>query len=228
MKQYKHYSFDFWLTLFKSDGAFKKKRAEFFFLNYNPLEMPLKVIEGILTGIDHRCNAINESTELNVDAVEMYALALYELGVDMKSVTRMELENIYIATERLFLENPPAFYDQNTEEVLAMLKIRGASISILSNTAFIQGRTLSKLIQKLRLNRYIDFEIYSDQHNASKPSEKLFNKMIEEIAELRSDMRHADIIHIGDNPIADGEGAKKAGIDFFIINSNTNTIKDIL
>jgi putative hydrolase of the HAD superfamily len=45
MKTYKHYSFDLWLTLIKSNPIFKKERALFFHQHLNAAKKSIEEVE---------------------------------------------------------------------------------------------------------------------------------------------------------------------------------------
>lgn len=231
MKTYKHYSFDVWLTLIKSDVTFKRKRAEYFHQHFNRSNFLLPAVEGIIKDVDNMCNDVNQLSELNIDTYEMYGMILYRLGYDMKTLQRRDLDSIYHICETLFLQHPPVLYDNSTLFTLKELRKRGATISILSNTAFIRGTTLKKLLETFGINKYlVDFQIYSDEAGLSKPSQHLFREMINMVHAMRkhTPVTDAEIVHVGDSIKADIEGANRAGIDAIQINSNDKTIKDLL
>jgi len=51
MPYYRHYSFDLWLTLIKSNPGFKAERAHYFFENYNPLKKAWKKWQQSFAGL---------------------------------------------------------------------------------------------------------------------------------------------------------------------------------
>ncbi|RYD21052.1 MAG: HAD family hydrolase, partial [Spirochaetia bacterium] len=72
MKKYKHYSFDLWMTLIRSNPAFKLERTRFFYQHFNCKEKTLEEVGLVFRQIDVMCNAINEKTGGNIHAEEMY------------------------------------------------------------------------------------------------------------------------------------------------------------
>jgi len=94
---------------------------------------------------------------------------------------------------------------------------------LLSNTGFIKGITLRKVLKSLAIDQYFDFQLYSDEVGLSKPNQELFQLMIKE-ALLLNHVPLKQIIHIGDNPKADIWGADMAGISSLLINSNNTSI----
>lgn len=229
MKRYKHYSFDLWLTLIKSNPEFKLKRAEYFHQHFNRDNKSVSEIQAIIKDIDDMCNSVNEKVGYNIDAFEMYAMILHRLNYDFKHFQFRDLHSIYHSIEQIFFQYAPHSFDINTREVLGHLKRSGATVSILSNTGFIKGITLKKLLQE-KFHGLIDFQIYSDEVGMSKPSAHLFRNMINLVHAMRAHhpVLDSDIIHVGDNPIADIQGATLAGIDSLLINSNGITIKNLI
>ena len=76
MAFYKHYSFDLWLTLIKSNPAYKQERTRYFYQRFNTKHKNLAEIAVIFRQVDLMVNAINERTGKNVDADEMYLMII--------------------------------------------------------------------------------------------------------------------------------------------------------
>lgn len=68
MSSYRHYSFDLWLTLIRSNPAFKQKRTEYFHQNFNYSHKSIDEVALAFRQIDIMCNTINEKTGKNIDA----------------------------------------------------------------------------------------------------------------------------------------------------------------
>lgn len=236
MKIYKHYSFDLWMTLIRSNPSFKTERARFFFDRFNERGISMEAVERLFRQVDLLCNAINEKTGNNIDAEEMYLMVIgamnegsvvNEVGASLKIVN---IDRLYSDMEDLFLAYPPLPYDDRTLPALEALRKHAgpsATFSLLSNTAFIKGRTLRKALPGLGLDGVFDFELYSDEAGMSKPNKALFQLMLNTITVNRGDTEPKDIIHIGDNPVADYEGARAAGIEGWLVNSNNRPISSL-
>ena len=227
----KHYSFDLWLTIIKSNPIFKKERAIFFHKNFNFNNQSLEFIEKVFRNVDLMCNAINEKTGGNIDSEEMYLMVLYQINNSYNCFQNIDLTDLYLKIELLVFEYSPILFDKNTFSVLEKLKQNNdVSLNILSNTAFIKGSTLKIILDNLNVSQYFDFQIYSDEVGFSKPNPKLFSLLTDEIKQCRKDLilTKNQIMHIGDNEIADIQGAKTAGLETFLINSNNKNILNIL
>lgn len=231
MKTYKHYSFDLWLTLIKSNPTFKKERALFFHKHLNAAKKPLVEVELLFRKVDLMSNAINQKSGRNLDVEEMYLMIIYELNGSNSIFENLDMEWLLHEMEQLFFQYIPTIYHPETLSTLKSLKeIPNISMNILSNTGFIKGATLRIALEKIGIAHFFNFQLYSDEVNLSKPNVEFFSLMIEKIYEERKcdNLVLDDIIHIGDNIIADIHGANYLGINSFQINSNLNTIADLL
>jgi putative hydrolase of the HAD superfamily len=228
MAVYKHYSFDLWLTLIKSDPLFKKQRSHFFHQNFNTLNKPLAKVEHIFREVDLMCNAINETLGKNIDAEEMYLMVISQMNDHKICLQDIDVTTLYRQMEALLFEYLPHIYSERTVEVLAHIKDNPEhSTNILSNTGFIKGATLRKVLKELNMAPYFDFQLYSDEAGLSKPNKAFFKLMLDEVAALKQiDLKQ--IIHIGDNPKADIWGADMAGISSMLVNSNNITITQLI
>lgn len=231
MKQYTHYSFDLWLTLIKSNPTFKKERALLFFKEFNVNKKTIEEVEMVFRNIDVICNAINEKTGKNIDAEEMYLMVIGTLSNYEIDFSSINLINLYHQIEKILFNYLPTVYSIDTINTLKKIKQNpDITCNILSNTAFIKGSTLKIILEHIGLSSYFDFQIYSDEVGVSKPNKLIFELMISRAINLKNESNFSlkKIIHVGDNIIADIEGAKKVEIDTLHINTNKNTILNLL
>lgn len=210
---YKHISFDLWLTLIKSNPNYKSKRNQLF-KDFFEIEKDIEIVTQKVRHYDVICNSINEKTGKNIDTNEIYLLILSSLDYDIYRVNRRMLEEFYEESEKIFFDNEPVFINDDTYQVFNYLKNEGVSMNILSNTGFIKGRTLRLFLDKNNLGGFFDFQIYSDECNYSKPNVQIFNLVYDKI-ELKNITLKSQVLHIGDNLTADCEGAKAFGFSTF-------------
>ncbi len=230
MNSLKHFSFDLWYTLIKSNPNFKKERALYFQKNLNTKNKSLTEVEDCFRKIDLMCNSINEKTGGNIDAEEMYLMVLYELNNDKELFQFVDLMELYKRLEQLFFNYSPKIFSSHTLDTLEKLKQRpDTTLSILSNTGFIKGQTLRGLLDNLSISQYFDFQIYSDEQKISKPNLEIFRLLEHNIQLLRKNtvLSYNEIIHIGDNINADINGANLFGIKSLLINTNGKDILEI-
>lgn len=226
MHQYKHYSFDMWGTLIKPNDDFTLYRAGHIWSNYNGKDENKKThlqVVAIIREVGKYADEWNLFTGRSMSPLEMYTMVLYRVRGTLNGLTRLTLELLYKEIEQIFLQYHPTVYSDDTIPALEELRRRGKYMSILSNTAYIRGATLNKVLRMLNIATYFNFAVYSDTHDLSKPNYELFR-----VVGDKSPFHTEDIIHVGDSEIMDGAGAHEAGFGHFIINSNSYTIKDLL
>ena len=219
-----------WLTLIRSNPSFKTERTRFFFKYFNRANKPVEEVAAIFRQIDLMVNRINEKTGKNIDSEEMYLMVISMMNDGNDTLQDIDVFALYDEMEQMVFKYQPEVYSPDTVRVLRHLKqTEGATLSILSNTGFIKGRTLRKILERMELGVYFDFQLYSDETGLSKPEEKLFRLMLDRVADTRkASVDPKRVIHIGDNPVADILGAGAVGIDSLLVNSNQLSILSLL
>lgn len=213
--EYQHLSFDLWLTLIKSNPEFKNKR-NLLFKDFFEVDYSIDKVTEVVRYYDVLCNNINEKTGLNIDTFEIYYFILNALNVNIDEIGIERLSEFYKEAEMLFMKFKPDLIYPKIQFLFKEIVEQEKTISILSNTAFIKGVTLRKLLLHYELENYFSFQIYSDETGFSKPSKEIFELVHNEIKSLKS-IEKKEVLHIGDNKIADYEGAIKFGFDALLI-----------
>lgn len=212
---YSHLSFDLWLTLIKSHPEFKINR-NLMFRDFFEIDATIEKVSEVIRYYDVLCNNINEKTGLNINTYEIYYLILNALEVDINKYGTDKLSQFYDETERLFMEYKPVLMFSNIKTLFHEITQENKSINILSNTAFIKGRTLRKLLAYYELTDYFKFQIYSDEVGFSKPNNEIFQLVFDKVNAFKKTEKK-EILHIGDNSIADYNGALKYGFDAHLL-----------
>ena len=226
---YRHYSFDLWLTLIKSNPLFKAERAVYFHEHFNRKNKSLEEVNAIFRQVDLMCNQINEATGGNIDSEEMYLMVISQINNDEINLRDINIHELYERMEVLLMDHMPVMYCDDTLQVLATLKQpEGTTIGLLSNTGFIKGPTMRKVLNQLTIDQHLDFQFYSDEEGLSKPNIIFYERMLAKVRAHHPAIENHAILHIGDNDWADVAGAQKAGIHSLLINSNEKTIKHLL
>ena len=230
MAFYKHYSFDLWLTLIKSNPRFKQERTNYFYEKFNTKNKSIEEVALIFRQVDLMVNAINEKTGKNVDADEMYLMVISIINDYNFQFQELDLTQLYEEMENLLFEHMPLLYCDQCIPVLSQIKENGlSSTNILSNTGFIKGETLKQVLRHLQIDQFIDFQLYSDEVRLSKPNPEFFELMLNTIDKKKHpEINLNNIIHVGDNPHADVGGAQAIGINSMLINSNNKSILTLL
>ncbi len=227
---YLHYSFDLWLTLIKSNPAFKPARSRYFHQHFNRQGKSLEEVIAAFRRIDLLGNSINECVGKNLEAEEMYLMVIHELNGESLPLREVDLPALNSAMEALVLEHHPILYSADVCDVLAQLQQRpGVTMNLLSNTGFIKGETLRKVLAKLLLDRFFCFQLYSDEVRLSKPAPAFFDMVVEGAEKYRGEvLQRQQILHIGDNAFTDLAGAQKAGMAALLIHSNHVPLSAVL
>ena len=231
MTYYQHYSFDLWLTLIKSNPEFKIQRTKIFHRDYNPGGKTIDEVAKAFRQVDLMCNAINETTGKNIDSDEMYLMVISIINDNRLNFNDIDAGMLYTSMDELLFNYLPLPYADVTIDALDTLKQKsGSTFSLLSNTGFIKGVTLKKVLLELKIDKYFDFQLYSDEAGMSKPNPLFFELMLQNIERINHPKKIAlnNIIHIGDNPITDIKGANVAGIQSLLINSNHISITSLI
>lgn len=209
INNYEHFSFDLWLTIIKSNPDFKLKR-DTLLKDYFSIDKSLEEVRKVIRYYDVLYNKVSEKTGNHVTRHEIFFVILNALGKNIDDINSDELKAFLNEMDNLFLENQPVLLWENIEKELSEIKNEGKTANILSNTAFIHGDSLRKVLDHLGLSKYFSFMIFSDEVGFSKPNPKVFDLVFEEANQLKK-LSKKEILHIGDNKKADYEGALQYG-----------------
>lgn len=214
-QKYHHLSFDLWLTLIRSNPEFKRKR-NLLFKNFFEINAPIEKVNEVVRYYDVLCNNINEKTGLNLNTYEIYCLILSALEVDLQLNGVDKLAEFYNETEVLFFNNKPELIFPDIKLQFEEIVAEGKSINILSNTGFIKGKSLRKLMTHYELADLFSFQIYSDEAGFSKPNKEIFQLVFDQVNQSKKVLKN-EILHIGDNGIADYNGAINFGFEAHLL-----------
>jgi putative hydrolase of the HAD superfamily len=217
--KYKHISFDLWLTLIKSNPEYKINR-NILFREFFSIDKPIEEVALIIRKFDVLTNSINEKITHNFDTFEIYCLILDGLGADINNFTLQQLQDFYLLTENLLMQYKPLLLNANIPVLLKQLHQQGKTMNILSNTAFIKGTSLRKIISYYELDKYFSFQAYSDETGFSKPGMEMYRYAYEMMTALGISAKH-DVLHVGDNLVSDYNGAISFGFNAHLITHNS-------
>ncbi len=178
-------------------------------------------IDKFVRSIDKTFDRYNMISGKKLSANAMYCRLLQRI-VSGKKITEREAIEVRKKADCLFEEYCPQFVNENIPDILSQLKEEGYSINLSSNTGFIEGIVLRNTLAHLNIIQYFDFLIFSDEIDASKPSSRFFEKVNEQV-----NVKPDEVLHIGDNPKADYQGAINFGFKALLITNHDYTIHDI-
>jgi putative hydrolase of the HAD superfamily len=217
----KHISFDLWMTLIRSNPDFRKKRAEIIAKKFNPGNKNVEEIIQLIIDTDKNCDRYNESRNTKIPAVKMYSAILKKMGIPSVAIQHNADLLMNISNE-LFLEYSPLLLNSHIPDTLKTLKDSGLNLSIGSNTGFIEGNILKSLLDKLNILHYFSFLIFSDEMKMSKPSARFYLRIWE-----NTTFHKSEILHVGDNPINDYQGAVDFGFNALLLTDTNYSFDDI-
>ncbi len=218
----KNISFDLWMTLIRSHPEFKLKRAELIADTFKIKNISPKEIDSFIRSVDNVFDRYNMISGKKLSANKMYQKLLEKLVPKETSVTLDIAISLRKEADDLFGQYQPVFLNENIPQILSQLKEEGYVLNLSSNTGFIEGETLRTTLANMGILQYFDFLIFSDEINASKPSSHFFQHVYDHI-----DVPKNAVLHIGDNPKADYQGAKNFGFNALLITDPNYTINDI-
>ena len=205
----RHISLDVWSTLIEPNPKFKNARTELFRHFFN---LPV-TIEHAGTALSETAALVNQLNSISgkcMDRSETILLALQSLGYAIPNTNEERLHLFFNEMDQLFQEFPPFLASQELPEMMGKLTDQ-FTFSILSNTLYIQGSSLRHYFAEKQMSSLFRFELYSDEINSSKPSETAYKAVID-ASNTICGVEPSAIMHLGDNPVNDVEGAIRAGL----------------
>jgi putative hydrolase of the HAD superfamily len=104
------------------------------------------------------------------------------------------------------LHLPPEL-SPRAEEAVRELASRGVALGIISNTGRTPGVILRRVLERHDLLRHFTAISYSDEVGYRKPDAEIFRRTLAELG-----VGAGEAAHVGDNPVADVQGAQGAGM----------------
>ncbi len=201
-KKIKHVSFDFWNTLYESNNTFKLKRGEYLSKISSKTAEEIQVV---LKNVSFEHNSNFDSVNKCLNAENLNELMLDNIGI--KNGKEIAISTIY----KLFNSYPPIVF-KGLSELFEYLKAKNISISILSNTAYIPGCEIRKILDRDGLFNSLSFLLFSDELGFGKPNNIVFEKLISETRSIHGNIPISEILHVGDDMCFDVNPAIKIGI----------------
>ena len=92
-------------------------------------------------------------------------------------------------------------------EAVRELASRGIALGIISNTGRTPGVILRRVLERHDLLRHFTAVSYSDEVGYRKPDAEIFRRTLAELG-----VEAGEAAHVGDNPVADVQGAQGVGM----------------
>jgi putative hydrolase of the HAD superfamily len=218
----KHVSFDLWLTLIRSHPLLKRKRAEIMAEMCCLRNRDILQIEHLIKEQDKIFDRYNEMHATKIPAKEMYWRLLRKVNIKNQEPTKDDAEILMSRSNELLMNFMPVLLNENIPYMLSKLHSEGVTLNISSNTGFIEGKILRKVLKKLDIIQYFSFSVFSDEIGTSKPSGIFFQQVYNQLQ-----LPKTAILHIGDNLKTDYKGAMDFGFKALLIKNTNYTLNDI-
>jgi putative hydrolase of the HAD superfamily len=101
----------------------------------------------------------------------------------------------------------PPTVDAGARPALAQLRSRGLALALVSNTMRTPGRALRKVLERHGVLEYFAHTTFSDEVGIRKPDPAIFALTLRALQ-----VEAAAAVHVGDDPILDVLGARRAGL----------------
>ena len=201
----RHFSIDFWSTLYRPDPRFSELRVEWIVQSFTQLDLDRVALRNCIKEVGRLNDELTDSQGISRGQTELYEQVFSRMGI---SVSVEQLHSICIELDRLFLENRPVLIDAGYADLLERLSSSGCTLSISSNTAFVTGRSLAQCLQLDGLAGNFTFMVFSDQIGCSKPARAFFERVHKQVNSIHGGALPGDqVLHVGDNLLADIKGA---------------------
>lgn len=212
-------SFDVWGTLINANPNYRPERdsliAEILFPEVFSTPSDMGVVGAMVKKAKDFCDYSNEALgeQLSWRQALLNTVMNYTHMLDRSKISD-RMAAFDSANKELIFKHLP-YVGEHVITTLEALKTAGVGMNIACNTGLTDGITMMCIMEKLDLNKFFKFSVYSDMVMASKPSQKFFNHVI-----IRAPANRRDILHVGDNAFADG-GSTNVGIDFLHVNGKS-------
>lgn len=213
-------TFDLWQTLIRSHPDNKRQRA-IAVQDIFSLEHSLEEVDKALRDADKLSDAISESFSIDVGLEGRLNTALAGLGVDVSKVSQEKVALFEETVANTFSQFPPVLVSHELPELLVDLKqSTGCKMAVISNTGYNTGVQMRQALQKLGVFEVFDEFYFSNETGLPKPHISMFK-------EAMRGLPPKSCWHIGDNPVADVQGAMGAGMRAILV-SPSHTVVDAI
>lgn len=224
-------SFDIWSTLLKSNSQYKIGRAQTLMVHLEAQGVDLEDFISLMKKVDDECDELTEQTGEQFGLRERIEKIYNGLpaGQRVSELTEQIFADFDQTALQVLLTHLPQIIEADLLETLANIEKQGVKMAVVSNTGFIDGRHMRVVLEKLGILPFMSLQIFSNEVGAAKPNKLIFQTLIE-----KSGFDSKLILHIGDNEIADYQGAVGAGLHALHLTSKKEgpqkipTIKSLL
>ncbi len=206
---------DIWGTLLTDSPEFLQRQNE---IIADHMKMDAVLATKLVQEADSHFTTLTEQTGQDYGFADRMRRMNHQISEDGISAVRTELYQALFDLPPLFLEG-----DQ-TLETLKKISTNGTAICLVSNTGFIDGTMMRKILLKIGILPLVQDTVFSNEVGYGKPHKSIFNTA------LRTDaLRNTpidDVLHVGDSLVSDYQGAIAANIRCLVLNTTKREFSD--
>ncbi len=203
-------NYDIWETLLKGNANFTRPRLRLIFdeLGYHAVEIE-DAYQAYKIANKHFNDQMDE-TGLDFGMDYRLEMMFGQLCIDAPRPDAATIRHLQKVTGELRLQADymPSLIEPDLLDTLHAQKDAGLKLGILSNTGMEDGPSVRPILEKLGIWQLMDAAVFSSETGTAKPNPEIFWDLAEALG-----LEPYEILHVGDNPTADG-GAVKAGLHF--------------
>ncbi|HEY1045868.1 MAG TPA: HAD-IA family hydrolase [Bacteroidia bacterium] len=203
------------MTLIRSNPDFKPELVRTA-MDFFKIEKEFDECYKCFREYDLLCNRLSEISGKHIDSHIILLMILNQLKGHLDDIHIDALNEFDHMTQNLFLEHPPFFKHEGIPALMENIRQQKKGMSLISNTGFIKGDTLKKTAVLENILAYFDFTLFSDEQGISKPNKEMFQLSFNNI-QNHQNIQKSEVLHIGDNEIADYQGALNFGYNALLI-----------
>ncbi|HEX6461683.1 MAG TPA: HAD family hydrolase [Candidatus Saccharimonadales bacterium] len=195
-------SFDMWLTIINTNTIFGSTRKEMIYKKIAAKNGHLNktAFEKAFEAMKRETELASESSGHHIDLEARINDLLRRLN--LASLPKEQLLEIEREQDKLARKYIPPLLSAKTPLLFRNIIESGRRIAIISNTGMLTSDHVRYYLNKHGLDKFISFEVYSDETGYTKPSKHAYDKLLG-----LTNIKPQHIVHIGDNENADFKGA---------------------
>ena len=203
-------SLDLWKTLIVPNPEFRQHRTAAIAAALQ--QTPSNDFQELIKSVD---DFLDQTTDKN--GQQFGCVARTEMLAErVKFTQNIDYEFLYNEINYYFVKYPPLLIEPALPEILRFWRAQGKQIVLLSNTGFVEGKSIRSVFNAMNISDLFHHLFFSDEHDMAKPQAAFFEKITQ-----HCNCAAHEILHIGDNPLADYAGAKNAGMNALVFSPET-------
>ncbi|REF29505.1 HAD family hydrolase [Calidifontibacter indicus] len=218
-------SLDIWGTLLRSDPAFKPARNEMLRAVLAP-EVAADEFNRVMRECDREADEISMGRGTDVGFAERVELTLAALGSAI-ALTPADVDRLMHAQAELARAHHPLPLDERLPDLVAELA-ETRPVVLTSNTGMLPGVLMRDLLALAGFHGKVGM-VFSNEVGWAKPDRRIFETAITLVEGTAGEpIASSCVVHVGDNAVADEQGARAAGMTTALVRPDGKSTVDAL